>query len=274
MKKTLFSFGLCLALISGAFASNNVLDQLNSEVINILAPFQNETTSAQLTFNAIETNAERIVKVAVNGFYKKIGSQNIFEVKLDNLSYDYGNGLSPTTIIKSSVGIDFTKLLPQEQLNMMIPMASEMLEQIAKEQYEDYGDAISMRSVITSTTKDSEGNYTALTALVSAKVDLSKLPEDMASENVMATDVVFSLTINLKTGVAVDAFFISNPDYIGFKENEIGLKEVLDKLLARDEEAMDEILGLIQTIDEIATQLVEMNNLLKYFGIKSLMKNS
>ena len=263
MKKTVLALGLGLTLNTGLFAADDVIDQLNSQVVSVLVPFQNETTAAQLNFDSVETNTERAVKVALNGLFSKIGSQNKLEVKIDNLSYDYGDGKSPTTIIKGSLGVDITKILPQDQLNFIIPEAARMVEELAKEYSEEYGDAVSVKSIVTSTKKDSAGNYTSLTALISTKIDLSKLPEDMESEDVFATDAVFSISLDLKTGATIDAFVVSNPDYLGFKEGQEGLKETLDKLLAQDEETLDRIAAIARWLGETASAIVEMDNSLK-----------
>lgn len=264
MKKLVFSLGFGLTLAAGVVCADNVLDQLNTAVVNILAPFQDQATVAKLNFESIETNSERAVKVALNGQYRKVGSQNTFALNIDNLSYDYGTGTAPITVFNGSLGIDFTKVLPQDQINLMIPMAAQMVEEIAKDYTEEeYGDAATIRSVVTSTTKDTEGNFTALTALISVKIDLSKLPEETISEDIFATDIVLSLSINLKTGVMINAYLVSNPEYIKFKEDQEGLKEILDKLLARDDEALEELTDFVARLDDFASQIVEMSNSLK-----------
>lgn len=267
MKKFVLSLGLGLTLAVNAFA-DNVLDQLNSHLVKILSPFQNESTAAQLAFKEVETTQEHASKVALNSFYRKTGSQNVFELKLDNLAYDYRDGINPTTVIRGSLGIDFTKLLPQDEINSMIPMAVQMIETLAKEYTEEeYGDAASIKAVITSTNKDSDDNYSSLTALISVKIDLSKLPEATLKEDIIITDMVLSLNINLKTGVIIDAFIISNPEYTGFNNEEQGLKELLDLLLARDETVMEEIENMVQRLDDIASIIVEKTNDFKFSGL-------
>jgi hypothetical protein len=263
MKKFVLSLGLGLALVTGSVSADSVLDRLNTRIAEVLSPYQNQTTAAQLTFNAVETNETRAVKVALNGLYRKAGSQNTLELKIDNVSYEYAENKDPITIIKGALGIDFTKILPQEQINLIIPMASELLEEFAQNYTEEYGDAASVRSVITSTNKDADGNYTGLSALVSAKFDLSKLPEETNKESIRFTDIVMSLTININTGVMIDAYMVSNPDYFGFNENEIGLKEILDGLLSGDEEALGEIESFVQGLDNAASSIVEMTSELK-----------
>lgn len=259
MKKILLSIGLGLTLASSVFAADNTLDQLNAQVVSILAPFQNEATIAQLAFGAVETNDERAVKIALNGVYRKFGPLNMIELKVDNLSYNYGDGLTPTTILKGSFGIDITKLLTQDEINGLFSQAAEMIEALAKGYTRDYGDAASVKGVVTSTTTDAKGNYTGLTALISGKIDLTKLPEDKTSEDVIATNAVLSITLNVKTGLMIDAYLVSNPEYLGFKENQLGLKELLDKLLARDEEAMAMIEHSARWLDHLADGIVGNN---------------
>lgn len=259
MKKVFLALGLGFTLAANVFAADNTIEQLNSEIVTILAPFQDEATVANLYFNALETNAERALQVAVTGLYRKIGPQNTVALKIDNISYDYGNGLSPTTIVKGSAGVDLSKLMSQEEINRMFDDAAELIEDVVKKNSEEYGDAASIKGIITSTSKDVHGNYTGLTALLTAKIDLSKLPEGMESEDVIATDAALSIALNVKTGLTVEGFVVSNPEFRGFKEDQEGLKEFLDKLLARDEEEMQKIQDLFMNLDYIAGGVVGLS---------------
>lgn len=263
MKKFFYSLGLSFTLISSALASNNTLELLNSEITNILAPFQNEVTVAKLKFDAVEIDEERASKVALNGLYNKIGSKNNFEVKIDNLSYDYGDGTSPTTVLKGSIGLDLTKFLTREQSNEMIPSAIELLGDIVKSYTNEYGDAVFVKGVVTSTTKDADGNYTGLTALLAINIDLNKLPEG-TRQAVLGTDAVFSITLNLKTGFSLDGFIISNPEYWGFQKNQTGLKELLELLLDRNQDAIQMIETVFFGLDSMASDIVEMDNSLSW----------
>ena len=257
MKRIILCLGFCLTLIANAFAADNIIDQLNEQVVNILAPFQNETTVAQLTFSAMETNADHAVKVAVSAFYSKAGSENLIEVKLDNLSYDYNEGLAPKTIFKGSFGFDFTNFLSQDMINTMCDRIVPYVEEMMKGYYLDYfGDAVTVRGVVTSATKDARGNYTGLTGLFSVKIDLNKLSDDQRSEDIFATEAVLSFTINAKTGVMIDSFVVNNPAYVGFNKGQIGLKEFLDKLVASDEEVVDLITEFVEKLDRIAGSAV------------------
>lgn len=266
MKKFFCTLGLSFSLISSAIAGDSPLDLLNTEITNILTPFQNQTTAAKLKFDAVEINNERALKVALNGLYSKMGSKNNFIIKVDNLGYDYNDGISPTTTLKGSLGFDLTKFLSREQSNEMVPKSIELLEETVKSYTEEYGDAIFIKGVVTSTTKDAEGNYIGLSALLAIKIDLDKLPEYLSPEDVMVTDAFFSITLNLKTGIAIDSFIVSNPEYLGYQQDQMGLKEVLENLLARGDETKRMIETVFMSLDSIASDIVEMDN--------SLFRNS
>lgn len=265
MKRILVALGLSFSLISGAFAYGDGVEQLNSEIKNVLVPFQDSVTSAEVVFETVETDSERALKVALNSHYRKVGPAGSFEVRLDNFDYTYGDGLTPTTVIKGSVGLDFTKIIPQDSLNIIISYAKEVLENLITDNSPAYGDAISIHVVITSKTKDKDNNYTALSALASVKVDLSKLPADIPSEDVMVTQAMVSLDINLKTGVAIEAFLISNPAYKEFTVDNMGLKKILDDLLAGNEEQIAHIREYVKRLDVIAYDIVNVNQMKNHF---------
>lgn len=258
MKKFFCSLGLIFGLMTSVYASD--LDVLNSEITNILAPYQNQTTAANLQFDELEIDSVHTTKIKLHGAYSKTGSQNRLDIKIDNLSYDYNNGNAPTTIIKGSIGLDFTKFLPAEQINLMIPKAIEFLDDAVKRFSTELGDAIVIKGVVTSTSKDDEGNYTGLTALISLKIDLNQLPDEYDRHNVLLTEGIYSVSLNVKTGLTLDSFIVSNPEYWRFQDNIQGLKEMLGALLTGDEQGKDFIAGFFDAFELLASEIVERNN--------------
>lgn len=269
MKKIALILGLGLSFNAGAVPTDNILEQLNAEIVNVLAPLQNHLTTAQLVFNSVETDEQHALNLALNSSYHKIGKYNTFEFKIDNLNYSYGDGSKPTTTFKGSIGINLTKLLSQDQINDIVPNAAEMLKTIVEDYYPSYyGDAASVNGIVTSTTRDANGNYDSLTGIVSARVDLAKLEDKDMIDSVMATEAVIYATINVKTGLTLNGYVVSNPLYSRFQDNEQGLKEVLDKLLAQDNEVLEEIGLFLSEVDMIAEQLVNIRNALQFHDHK------
>jgi len=263
MKKIVVALGLSLGLAAGVQAADSAVDQLNEQIQSVLVPFQTQTTTANLTFGTIKTDENHALDMSLNGLYRKTGPNNLFEFKIDNLSYAYGDGTQPITIAKGSISTNFTKIIPQNDLNKIIPYAAEIVEGLAAGYTSYYGDAASVKGVVTSTAKDTEGNYTALTGIISAKIDLNKLPQHISSEDVIVTDAVIYLTINLKTGITYDSYIVSNPDYESFQEDQEGLKETLDKFLAGDPDEIAGFVGLFSQLDNLANDILEDSELLK-----------
>lgn len=256
MKKTMFALAAGLAATTAVYAATN-LEALNAEITRIVAPFQNEATVARLAFTSIATNEERALSVGVNGLYRKVGAQNRLEVRISDISYNYGDGSAPTTRINAGVGIDLTKIMPQEQLNEMIPGVEQIVEEMSKGVTKQYGDAATIEAKVLEKTQDAAGNYVSIKAMIRGNIDLAKLPETMPVENVLVQSGELILTVNLKEGIDLEGFVVSNPRYKGFQRDQKGLKETLEQLLARDPKQLAEIERAFKWIDEAATKVTK-----------------
>lgn len=253
MKKMILSLSLGLSLITNVYAQNDPLQLINSEISNILAPFKNQNTTAQLQFNELDMDEKHVKQFAFKGVYEKTGSQNNFTLRIDKFSYHYGGSVAPTTAFKGLVGLDLTKILPKQELNLLIPKAIELVETLINADTESSG-------AITSTTKDEEGNYTAFSSLLSFKLNLDKLPENVSRDSVQFTYVVLALTLDVKKGIFLEAYFKVNPEYSAFKEDQIGLKETFEQIITHDEATVENLNLWMTAIDDFATSVVETNN--------------
>jgi hypothetical protein len=255
MKKTALALVAGLSVATAAFAASQI-ESLNAEIARILAPFQNESTVARLSFHSIETNKERALSVGVSGLYSKVGTANKFEIRISDLSYNYGNGSAPTTKVNAGVGIDLTKVLPQESINQLIPVVEELVKEMSQGVTKDYGDAVTVDARVLEKTQDEAGNYVAIKALLKADIDLGKLPETKPVDQVLLQSGEAILTVNIKEGISLEASLVSNPRYKGFQRDQKGLKETLEQLLARDPKQMEEIQRIFGGIDGFATKFV------------------
>jgi len=257
MKKSFFSLGFGLTLATAALASTSAVQALNAEISRILAPFQNEKTVAKLEFQDIRTNETHTLALALNGLYRKFGSQNRLEIRLDNVSYNYGNGTAPTTNVVGGIGIDLTKLMPQEDINLIVPEVESMLQNVAQSYARDYGDAVNISAKVLDKQQDAAGNYVSIKVSLSAKIDLLKLPESMPVQEVLFTGAEATLNVNVTEGIELALTLVSNPFYKGFQRNGKGLKDSLDELLARDPEQIRQIQSLFKSLDGIADEFVD-----------------
>lgn len=254
--KKIFAFSAAtLALATVAVAGNSVAE-LNQEIQQLLAPFNNAVTKTSLAFNTISTNEERALAVGLSAFYEKLGSQNTVSLKIDNLSYAYGDGSAPTTQAKASLGLDLTKLLPQEELNRMVPDLERIIVESTKGLTQEYGEAVTVEAVVTGKQQDAAGNYVGLQGSLTFSIDLAKLPEGKTADSVMFRSGRVALDVGTTKGVAFDLTLVSNPGYTGFQRDQKGLKEYLDMLLARDPELLKQFSQFAAQLDGFAGGIV------------------
>lgn len=255
---------LFVALFSAgvAFANPTVraaLTDLNAEVVNLLTPFQNDQTKAELVFDDIQTNATNALALRLHASFDKIGSVNTLNLKVDELSYDYAGGIAPTTVIRGSIGLDFTKMFAPEEINELTNDLEATLKEYAGGYIEEYGSAVTIKALIDQRTTDTAGNTVSMSGVMSFAIDLGKLPANKKVEDVMLSSGQMTFKADFKTGASLDVRMTSNPAYHGFREDESGLKDILDRLLARDPDLMSQLSDLVGMIDGYAGNVVEGN---------------
>ena len=207
------------------------------QLISILAP--------------LDTSDEHVLNLALSSFYNRVGSQNTLDLQINNLDYNYNDGVAPKANLKGSFGIDFTVFVSPSNINYFAKNFIVVVESIMRDYEHEFRDAFSFSASVTSTTKDASNNYTGLTSLISAKIDVTKLPEWVSSEDVIVTDAVLSLNLNAKTGISFDGFVVLNPAYKAYQEGEDGLKEFFEKLLENDQQIIATINDFLEDFDEV-----------------------
>ena len=257
MKNVMLCVGLVLSLSMSSYANKIDVNGINQNIAAVLAPFQNDTTNASLTFNDIDMRDYLTNSVSLSAHLFKKSSNNQFTFNLQNLRYDYNDGKTPITTVAATISTDFTKIMPQEEISGAISNFSLIFEKLAKEQLGDkLGNALILNSVITSTEKKSPEEYTGLTAIVSAKIDLSKLPQNISSSDVPFINAVFSISLEAKTGIQLNGYVVANPEYIKFKQNEVGLKEILENIANNNQQHLNELFNWASVIDFVITDMM------------------
>jgi hypothetical protein len=261
MKKFILSTACGLALVATtAFAGPTLVEaitQLNNTVEKILLPYQDAQTQARIEFKNIQTDTVRALQAKLNAFFFKTGPGNTLTLKIDDLSYDYGNGQTPTTNLEGSFALDITKVLPQSDLNDLIENLEATIKDLTADYIKDYGNAVTITANVTDKTKNANGDYVTVKADLTVAIDLAQLPADKKAEDIPLTFANAKLELDVNKGIFVKAQVVSNPTYKGFQQGELGLKEALDLLLAQDPATMQQIQDLVKQINDIATDLVK-----------------
>ncbi len=257
MKKFARSLALVLALAAiPAFAG---VDALNEAVKGLLAPFNNPVTIADLKFDNVEINSERALSVKAGGIYRKVGKENVLEVKVDEVSYNYGDGTAPLTTAKGSIGVNLLKFVSQKDINELAPAMEDIVADFAKSVGKGYGDALEVEAKVLDKKTTEAGDLESITIRLAGKLDLTKLPADKPANDEVITSGAIELTVGVN-GAAVNLWAVSNPGYKGFQGDQQGLKEMLEKLLALDEESLKDLQMFFSGLDGFAEKLVDMKS--------------
>jgi hypothetical protein len=259
MKKLLLA-PLALLAASAALASPLAIRELNAEVAKLLAPYQSNSTTAKVVFSKLVTNADHALSAQVAVLFKKVGRQNTVEINVPELSYEYGNGTAPTTKLTGAIKLDFTKLISQDQVNELIPGVEDIIEGLARGFAEQYGDAATIEAKVSEKNKDSEGNYISLKGSIKFKIDLTKLPNTVKAEDVPVLNGSVEVGLDVSTGALISAVVVSNPGYNRFQRENIGLKETVDRLLAKDPELLRQINDALAKLEKFADSFVNGSN--------------
>ena len=237
-------------------ASPDALPELNKAVAEILKPFNNNLTKATVMFNRVETNAQRATHVDLTVDYSKKGPDGDAALKISKLTYAYPDGGEPKTDGRIALEFNLLNVISQAQVNQLGPEADKLVAQFLADYTKRYGAAAAIDARVTRNEVDAQGNLTALGLTLGVKVDLAKLPAKVDPRDVEFTAAQLDLQITLQ-GLEASFAVTSNPKSRSFERGQQGLKEELEKLLARDPQQLRQIGRFIQTIDGIAAALTD-----------------
>lgn len=246
---------------AGAAAPWDLMGDLNQGLVELLKPFQNERTRAVLGFKRLDLNDERVLGVEGEASFWKIGPSNELRLRMEQLSYDYGSGRgtgesrAPMTRARGTLSFDLLKLMTQEQLNDLSVDAAALIREMAKTYAEPYGEAALIEAEVLDKRVDANGNIQELRLAGRIRIDLDKLPSSMPRDSVVFGAVNVGVILGLQGG-AFEFEAVSNLEYSGFRKGQEGLKEGIEKILKREQEALDRVVEAFKAFDEFAEQLV------------------
>jgi hypothetical protein len=240
-----------------AAAQSDALNLLNAEIAKLLSGIQNQKTEAGLVFDDIRTNDTNALYVKLNAYLSKVGSKNSFAIRLNELKYDFNNGVKPTTTGKLAAELDLTKIVTTEQLNEVAADLEQAVKDFSKDYVQEYGEAVTISAKITDKQSDENGNVTSISGSVSFAFDLNKLPQDKKPEEILFTGGELSFAVDFKKSMSLTFMVESNTSYLAFQKDQMGLKNVLDSLLARDQDEMNSLQELFNNINSFAEDIAE-----------------
>lgn len=255
-KKIALSVALVASVVASA-ATVMDLKGVNEAVIEILKPFNTQRTTAGITFTALEVDDVLTQHFGVKGLYATLGAKNALVFQIPKVEYKYkgADGL-PTMDGKLELTLDMVKAFGKATLNDLGSGAEEFVKDFLKELTEEYGDAAQTDAAVDILERDQEGNVTRVKLHVSGVIDLTKLPQGKVAEEEFIIKGSGVLDVSLtKAELSLNLGF--NPSYKGFKSDQQGLKEYIERLLNADKSAFDEVAEYVSFVDKVAKDVVE-----------------
>lgn len=255
-KRIALSVAILASVVAGA-ATVLDLDGVNQAIGDILKPYNTQTTTAAVRFTALDIDENLTQHFGVTAALTKIGSQNLLEFGIPTLEYKYnGPGGIPTLNGAATLKVDLVKAFGQKTLNELAEGAEDLVKDFLKDMTEEYGDAASSEAAVDVLERDQAGNVVRVKMHLSANIDLSKLPQGKTPEKELVISGAGSFDIT-RTNGELNITVGFNKGYEGFKKDQKGLKEFIERLLSADKETYEEVSQYVYYADKIAEGIVE-----------------
>ncbi len=249
---------IATALVStAAVAAVFTVQEVNQKVTALTAPFNTSDTAMNLEFTSLAVDAVRATDFGVKAFYKKTSPDNEVVLDIKSAQYSYGDGKNPTANLDVALKVDVIKALGQKLINEMAQELDKMAIELAGEQAAEYGAAAKVDAKITEKKVDANGDVESIKMTLSATLDLAQLPASKPLNDEEFKSIELSVSA-ARTGFAVKATVVMNPDYRRFNTGDDGLKEYVEKLLADDVDAYQELSQFLAILDSVGTWVLNM----------------
>lgn len=242
---------------TAAVAAVFTVQEVNQKVAALTAPFNTADSQMSLEFTSLAVDAVRATDFGVKAFYKKTTADNEVVLDLKSAQYAYGDGKNPTANLDVGLKFDVVKALGQKVVNELAEELDKMALEMAGEQAAEYGPAATVDAKITEKKVDANGDIESIKMTLSASLDLAQLPASKPLNEEEFKSIELSVSA-ARTGFEIKASVVMNPDYRRFNAGDDGLKEYVEKLLADDVDAYQELSQFLLILDSVANWLLAM----------------
>jgi hypothetical protein len=239
---------LALTITAATAIASNIAD-INKTIQDLINANLESNQKVNFEFTKLETNEFQTLSFGLkaNLWAKSLTSDNELNLKLEPVEYEYNNGIDPTLKFGINLTTDLTKILTREEINDLAQEVESIILNVSSSFLADYGDAATVTTQIDQFKKDSDGNVTEMSGNFRIKINKPLLPEDIRIEDVPFEEVFVTASVTL-TNIQLNIESKLNPLNRHFKQDEVGLKEYLDKVINKDPSTLEAIAEGLNTM--------------------------
>lgn len=231
------------------------LVQLNAAIKDMLAPFNTQLSKASVIVDKAKTNEQRAVELSATFDYSRTGEAGNASLEgRAEYSFPEAANAEPAVALKLSTEFDLLRVASQKDINRLAASLQSLIDGYARQQLRRYGSAAKVEARVAPITTDARGDVNAVGATLSADIDVSKVPPGSDPKSVLFSSLRAAAVFTRKT-IALDVSLVVNPKSRYFEKDAEGLKEYVEKLLARDPRLMRELQGFIAQLDRFAQRV-------------------
>ena len=262
--KFLLVFGLTIFVAMSAWgmgqnapslaATSVNITVINKELAGILQKYNNNKTKMSAMLNQATVDARRATELSATATVQKNGAIPAVLTAAFNYSYlesqtkpllDFNAKLDAPNSGVRKILVNLG--LQPQKFDMFMAEAPQIVRQEALNLLQhQYGNAVAVTAKAVGIQKDKANHYVAETIDLNVTTNPAQLPPYVAPNKLMLTSAKIMLSINLNNGAALSGSVVLNPHYIGFQQNELGLKEYVEELEKNNPDALKAIASYAQ----------------------------
>ncbi|MBI3504983.1 MAG: hypothetical protein HY059_09095 [Proteobacteria bacterium] len=231
---------------------------LNDAAKAIIAQFHTPpSATAVITVKNVAVDAQRTNSLSVS-FEASKTARTTAKIQFGNVSYGYNNG-QPSFSADGTADLNLLAVFPQAQIDEYYPEIVNLVKEQLSRSFGEYAHAVNVEQRITAnpgTASENKPPVRSISLFVEAKVDFARLPASTAKA------VPFKRVRVDISGQTLQRFTArvsgeSNINSKYFQQGQVGLKEMLEKIQARDPETERTLRGYMRQVKDMVDQYVK-----------------
>lgn len=249
-------FGVMALSQVGAWAGPLSAEEITRVLAEVLQPFQDDNTRAEIAVPSLTTNAAGVLdSVRMTGFFEKHGPENSLGLRINELTYDERQAVPTSRVDIVLQSNSLVKVLGQELVNDIGQSVREALTS----SFEDWVPA-ELKPATTITVKVDRmefagDNFVAAKGEITYTIDPTKVPEgaSLLYETVLNAKIRFDADTT-KIAVQMDIGWNRDSEY--FQAGSSLVKEAAQALAAGEPDTFATVKDLVGFVNEISGELV------------------